>query len=683
MIIDRLQFYIDNEASSVYVANDGDDLLNDGSIDKPFKSIVKALQYNRTSLLPLNILLKSNIYVDDTINIENSIRPIKITSYGEDRKTIYGGSKITDYTFADGIIEFDIPYMPYAVSINGERISLSEHCSLRTPDNFYKLTSFSTLSDCTDSDEGEYRLTIDGTPDIEFTKDTVFSLYYKWLNEMLHFDRKDGDAYICKGYMIPKQQASHVYPLYDSEVEVRILNNVNYLEENTFSYEKTEDNMYHVKCKVKNTSVITELVASKISIILNINDSSNITVRNVTLSTTSENLFRIKGQGNNKANCAITINNSANIVIDSNILSNIGGYCIGIRKNVRNVFINNNGFIDNLGGAIILINNSGNDVHNINAISIHNNVINGYGLLDSSSVGILAAHGYNLSITNNTIFDGFYTAISFGWSWGFAKSYSCKGRKNNNYTRYWDYQFCKLERFFVWAFSRKFIHSIPLPKIRPTIRHDFTPYIYSTDELNKIFATALCYRQRYNIEYPYVIQTMLKLTYCLGLRSGETTRLLVEDIDLNNDLLYINETKFHKSRLVTANAPVMKMLKLYLDWRKSIVKENHFVNNHLFLDKRGNGVPQHELQQAFRLICTKANIVRKDGKNVRLHDLRHSFATHRLVKWYKEGADVQTLLPVLSTYLGHSHLEDTSIYLSMTHELLDKANIRFKTYVES
>ena len=77
------------------------------------------------------------------------------------------------------------------------------------------------------------------------------------------------------------------------------------------------------------------------------------------------------------------------------------------------------------------------------------------------------------------------------------------------------------------------------------------------------------------------------------------------------------------------------------------------------------------------------NIVRKDGKNVRLHDLRHSFATHRLVKWYKEGADVQTLLPVLSTYLGHSHLEDTSIYLSMTHELLDKANIRFKTYVES
>lgn len=160
--------------------------------------------------------------------------------------------------------------------------------------------------------------------------------------------------------------------------------------------------------------------------------------------------------------------------------------------------------------------------------------------------------------------------------------------------------------------------------------------IYSTDELNKIFATALCYRQRYNIEYPYVIQTMLKLTYCLGLHSGEATRLLVEDIDLNNDLLYINETKFHKSRLVTANAPVMKMLKLYLDWRKSIVKENHFVDNHLFLDKRGNGVPQHELQQAFRLICTKANIVRKDGKNVRLHCARNTFVIAPNLSYHSE-----------------------------------------------
>ena len=64
----------------------------------------------------------------------------------------------------------------------------------------------------------------------------------------------------------------------------------------------------------------------------------------------------------------------------------------------------------------------------------------------------------------------------------------------------------------------------------------------------------------------------------------------------------------------------------------------------------------------------------------RLHDLRHSFAVHSLTAWYRQGADVQRLLPVLSTYLGHSDLEGTKVYLSMTPELLQQASLRFAHY---
>ena len=64
----------------------------------------------------------------------------------------------------------------------------------------------------------------------------------------------------------------------------------------------------------------------------------------------------------------------------------------------------------------------------------------------------------------------------------------------------------------------------------------------------------------------------------------------------------------------------------------------------------------------------------------RLHDLRHSFAVHSLTAWYRQGADVQRLLPVLSTYLGHADLEGTKIYLSMTPELLRQASLRFACY---
>ena len=64
----------------------------------------------------------------------------------------------------------------------------------------------------------------------------------------------------------------------------------------------------------------------------------------------------------------------------------------------------------------------------------------------------------------------------------------------------------------------------------------------------------------------------------------------------------------------------------------------------------------------------------------RLHSFRHTFAVHRLTSWYRQGADVQRLLPVLSTYLGHAKLENTQVYLSMTPELLQQASLRFESY---
>jgi site-specific recombinase XerD len=64
----------------------------------------------------------------------------------------------------------------------------------------------------------------------------------------------------------------------------------------------------------------------------------------------------------------------------------------------------------------------------------------------------------------------------------------------------------------------------------------------------------------------------------------------------------------------------------------------------------------------------------------RLHDLRHTFAVHRLTAWYQQGADVQRLLLQLSVYLGHADLSSTQVYLSMTPELLQEAGTRFERY---
>ena len=104
----------------------------------------------------------------------------------------------------------------------------------------------------------------------------------------------------------------------------------------------------------------------------------------------------------------------------------------------------------------------------------------------------------------------------------------------------------------------------------------------------------------------------------------------------------------------------------------------------MFIDKKGRHVKLSALQQAFRLICAKAGVHRDDTArcDVRLLDFRHTFATNRVVQWYKEGLDVQKLLPVLSTYLGHCNLDSTAVYITLTDKLLYEAGNKFKTYVE-
>jgi site-specific recombinase XerD len=61
---------------------------------------------------------------------------------------------------------------------------------------------------------------------------------------------------------------------------------------------------------------------------------------------------------------------------------------------------------------------------------------------------------------------------------------------------------------------------------------------------------------------------------------------------------------------------------------------------------------------------------------------RHTFAVHRLVSWYQQGADVQRMLPQLSTYLGHTSLACTQVYLTLTPELMAEASTRFERYAK-
>ena len=163
--------------------------------------------------------------------------------------------------------------------------------------------------------------------------------------------------------------------------------------------------------------------------------------------------------------------------------------------------------------------------------------------------------------------------------------------------------------------------------------------------------------------------TLVGLLASSGLRSGEALRLDRADVDLVSGVLQIRKTKFRKDRLVPVHTTTLAALRQHARHRDaafSAPKEAAF-----FLSSRGGRLSSAGLYQAFGAACKLAGL--DEGKPLRPHDLRHRFAVARLAAWHRENADVQALLPLLATYLGHARYSDTAYYVTGTADLLGMA----------
>jgi site-specific recombinase XerD len=245
-------------------------------------------------------------------------------------------------------------------------------------------------------------------------------------------------------------------------------------------------------------------------------------------------------------------------------------------------------------------------------------------------------------------------------------------------TRYWFAKYDALRGFYRYAVSRGYVATVPLPTRLPKRPPPFVPYIYSHEELRRLLETAAAYQGRGSVVEAVTIRTLVLLLYGAGLRLSEAINLDRADVDTDHAILTIRQTKFGKTRLVPFGCQLGSALARYaVRGPKRTAPKAPFFTTHA-----GARLKQHTVQRRFRRICAQADIRRSDAGRFqpRLHDLRHTFAVHRLVSWYQQGADVQRLLPQLSTYLGHTSLVCTQVYLSMTPELLHEASKRFERY---
>ena len=250
-------------------------------------------------------------------------------------------------------------------------------------------------------------------------------------------------------------------------------------------------------------------------------------------------------------------------------------------------------------------------------------------------------------------------------------------------TSFWHRKFAVLNGFYHFATSRGYAISSPLPKTVPKHPPPLVPYIYTTAELRRLLEAAETLKNQRRL--PGATLRILLLTlYGAALRISEALLLTRGDVDLNASLLTIRDSKFYKTRLVPIGPRLTAELHAYAQKRRRLPCPEG-TKSTFFATRVGTPIKRSCIEWNFRRLCTFAGIRRCDGGRFqpRIHDIRHAAAVHRIVAWYRQGADVQRLLPHLSTYLGHVGIAGTQRYLTMTPELLQEANCRFERYALS
>jgi integrase/recombinase XerD len=201
----------------------------------------------------------------------------------------------------------------------------------------------------------------------------------------------------------------------------------------------------------------------------------------------------------------------------------------------------------------------------------------------------------------------------------------------------------------------------------------FLPYIFSAQEIR------LLLRQTKSIKGPPFRQAtfrmLLLVLYCTGLRSGEAVRLTLHDVDLRGRTFFVSHSK-GKSRWVPFHSGLARQLRNYLEERLLIAPASS--NSRLFAQPNGRGYNANAISIVIVRLLRRIGLKPSKGRiGPRPYDLRHSFAVHRLTRWYRAGVDLHAHLPWLSAYMGHDNLLGTETYLTATPELLSVASRRF------
>lgn len=232
----------------------------------------------------------------------------------------------------------------------------------------------------------------------------------------------------------------------------------------------------------------------------------------------------------------------------------------------------------------------------------------------------------------------------------------------------------------VRTFARYLVDLEPRTQIPPTgvfpQHHRPQPHIYTAGEIEALLLEIRRWRSR-NGFGQWTFHCCIGLLAVTGMRLGEAIRLKRSDVDLDAGVISVEESKFGKSRLVPIHPTTVTALEDYCARRDASPARR--LSDRFFVGERGKGLYKQRVELVFITSARRLGLRGALGtRGPRIHDLRHTYAVNTLLRWYAAGDDVDRMLPVLSTYLGHTHTRDTYWYLSACPELMRHAADRLE-----
>lgn len=212
----------------------------------------------------------------------------------------------------------------------------------------------------------------------------------------------------------------------------------------------------------------------------------------------------------------------------------------------------------------------------------------------------------------------------------------------------------------------------PTRALSRVVRFPHIPHIFSLKEITSILEDLKRTPQHRHHMDKMALFTIVHLLYSCGLRISEALRLRVQDVNFDERTIFIYQTKFGKDRLIPCGCRTAEYLENY----QHVLQERLGVPDQrtpFFMRALGIPFSRQYVEVKFRGACARAGVRMASGKTPTLHHLRHSFAVHRLYKWYQDGTDPREKLVLLSLYMGHVEPEHTQHYLHLSSDLLRMA----------